>query len=221
MSILAKIEMKHTSGLLEDTCVNTLHFGGSPVGANFLAITQAIDQFYNQVHSGSGRALSEFLSSELSRADLVQVKYYEDKPKPAPGAPSLPNLPVATGAFFLQPPISQGNNLPEEVAVVMSFQGPPLTGVSQASRRGRIYVGPLIIAALTGGGRPTASFIAGLVGAGQRLNDASAVAGGANEWGVYSPTNDTFTPVTNGWVDDAADTQRRRGQSPTLRTTWT
>jgi hypothetical protein len=38
---------------------------------------------------------------------------------------------------------------------------------------------------------------------------------------VWSPSNGDAVPVTDGWVDNAWDTQRRRGIDRTARSTWT
>jgi hypothetical protein len=39
-------------------------------------------------------------------------------------------------------------------------------------------------------------------------------------WVAYSGKLGTGTVVTNGWCDNSFDTQRRRGQDPTVRDTW-
>jgi hypothetical protein len=44
------------------------------------------------------------------------------------------------------------------------------------------------------------------------------VADSAVKWVVYSPKLDAFAEVDNLWVDNAFDTQRRRGERPTART---
>jgi hypothetical protein len=41
------------------------------------------------------------------------------------------------------------------------------------------------------------------------------------DWVVYSRVTDTARKVTNWWVDDAWDIQRRRGLRPTTRTEGT
>jgi hypothetical protein len=50
---------------------------------------------------------------------------------------------------------------------------------------------------------------------------AAAIASASWDWVVYSPTDDAYHEVANGWVDNAWDTQRRRGYKPTSRTTFT
>jgi hypothetical protein len=39
-------------------------------------------------------------------------------------------------------------------------------------------------------------------------------------WSVWSEANQTASPVRDGWVDDAWDTQRRRGLDSSARTTF-
>jgi hypothetical protein len=51
------------------------------------------------------------------------------------------------------------------------------------------------------------------------LLDASQAAT-AWKWAVYSTVNATGVEVTNGWVENAWDTQRRRGRIATVRTVF-
>jgi hypothetical protein len=46
--------------------------------------------------------------------------------------------------------------------------------------------------------------------------DASAL-----RWSIRSITPvENFVPIVAGWIDDAFDTQRRRGPDPSFRTNW-
>lgn len=38
------------------------------------------------------------------------------------------------------------------------------------------------------------------------------------QWRIWSPTNNNSVLIDNGWVDNAWDTQRRRGVEATART---
>jgi len=68
-----------------------------------------------------------------------------------------------------------------------------------------------------------------LADAAAAMEDGTVVAGGLSvKWAVYSPTTDAvdtidnaFNDVLDGWVDNAFDTQRRRGPAATTRITWT
>lgn len=101
--------------------------------------------------------------------------------------------------------------LPAEIAMCLSFEAPRQSGLSQARRRGRVYLGPLGASALnTATGFVTSAFWTDLGTAGQNLLDASQAAT-TWAWAVYSRANDSAIEVVHAWVDSAWDTQRRRG----------
>jgi hypothetical protein len=128
----------------------------------------------------------------------------------------LPRAPISEQVFNFST-VPSGAPLPTEVAICLSFQGPKISGVPQARRRGRVYIGPLNTNALHTDGRPVAALVTALSTAGDVLLDA----GGAPltwDWSVFSPTSGTSVIVTNGWVDNEFDTQRRRGRKATGRT---
>lgn len=110
--------------------------------------------------------------------------------------------------------------LPPEVAICTSFQGAPTSGVNQARRRGRIYLGPLAQTTMGTDGRVSSATVTQLVAAAQTLLTASDTALNWS-WSVYSPTSGGGVIVDNGWIDNEFDTQRRRGRKPTTRTTFT
>lgn len=129
-----------------------------------------------------------------------------------------PRVPVEEGTWdFTGAPT--GTAIPPECALCLSFQGDPESGVSQARKRGRVFIGPLKDAGLGTDGRPASSIITTLATAGGVLLAASD-ADATWTWTVFSQSaSDSFT-VTNGWVDNEYDTQRRRGRIPTSRTTF-
>jgi hypothetical protein len=104
----------------------------------------------------------------------------------------------------------------------LSFQAVKVSGQTQARRRGRVYIGGLGIVTTAGTTNsfpvPTGQVVTNLVNAAQNLgNDAPD----ANwSWVVYSRANDIVVNVDNGWVDNAFDTQRRRGNAPSQRETF-
>jgi len=146
--------------------------------------------------------------SNLVRQSNHTWKIY-DRADPKPRAPLFMGL----WAFTLAP---TGNPLPTESALCLSFQGPLLSGVPQARRRGRVYLGPFNVTSLDLVGRPTVAIRNALRNAGEVMRVASAAAG-TYKWAVFSSVTGTPTTVTNGWVDDEFDTQRRRGRKPTTR----
>jgi hypothetical protein len=52
------------------------------------------------------------------------------------------------------------------------------------------------------------------------LQQSIAALGTGYDWCVYSPTSNMLFPISQIWVDDAWDTQRRRGVKATTRTTY-
>lgn len=199
------VALAHISALPEDSATNTFHFATStpPVATELDNIETGIENFYlADGGAWGGDSLVEFMSRELSGA--ATVKYYNlDDP--------TPRAPIRTETFSFTPPATD-NALPEEVALVVSFQGTPISGEPQARRRGRLYIGPINGSANTVDGRPTTAFRNRLrLGAENLMADVNTV------WGVWSPTDSAFVTVTNGWVDNAFDTQRRRGQAATAR----
>ena len=128
---------------------------------------------------------------------------------PEPRAPRL----EGTWNFTTAP---ASDPLPPEVAMCLSFQAPKVSGVPQARRRGRVYIGPLR-SIVSSGGRPSSSAITTLRDAGEALRAAGVASAGDWNWAVYSTVLGGTADVTSGWVDDEFDTQRRRGRLPTTR----
>lgn len=208
----ALVELNRDTLIPEDLVVNTWHFITPGSVADAAAdLTVNIDAFYTSIGS--------LLASSLTGTGTI--KYY-DMEDPEPRSP------VATGSVVFT---TANNSLPGEVALVLSFQGPLVSGANQSRRRGRLFIGPLgtaVAEASTGDVRPTASARNTLVTAAEALMDDTSLPGLI--WTVFSPTTagpapwsegaleDAMTTVTNGWVNDAFDTMRSRGLRPSART---
>lgn len=226
----ATVEFAAVSGLPEDKVTNTFSFAVPDAATGVvtgLAIGEALEDVYSTTYSGFGNAsIAKYLSRWLSRGTLAsKVNVYD---RAAPGSPLLSypwTLPaVLSGA---------GPELPQEVAVVASFHG-DLSGVPERSgstrpasrRRGRVFIGPLHVDALqegAGGGQPQTpqvNLIGAINSALNDLRDSAALAALDAVWEVYSEAAGAGYPVVGGYVDDAFDTQRRRGQAPTTRSVW-
>jgi hypothetical protein len=173
----------------------------STAGAGAL-LTPILKDFYDDIVT----VLSPVIASSSH-----EVKYTE-----LPGTP--PNYPFDEDTFnFASAPA--GVALPDEVAVCMSFQGDRTAGLPQARRRGRIYIGPLRTTALTSN-RPAAATLTTIANAATTLANSVAAIAVTSYWAVWSQTNQTAVPLVDGWLDNACDTQRRRGVLPTSRTTF-
>lgn len=97
---------------------------------------------------------------------------------------------------------------PLEVASCLSFYSER----NLPRRRGRVFVGPWPASVMDV--RPGASVETALRG----LAGMLANIGGANvDWCIFSPTSNAYFKVTDWWMDNAWDTQRRRGSDATAR----
>lgn len=238
MAILkATTVFDHISGLSEDRVSNTFHFSTAAAvddDATLDAIQDAIEDFWVLSHNNAGGemgSLSGFIGPEIART--AHLKIYD-----AEGAP--PHFPVRDVDFAISAAMS-ANPLPGECAVVGSFQGAKVSGEDQARKRGRVFIGPLCTDAsqtVSSVARPSSAIINSLGAALEHLRVDSEFTA-AWSWVVYSkgarqrvlqpdgvsyratgPLLDpTWSPITNWWVDNAFDTQRRRGKAATVKTT--
>lgn len=201
--VLVQTTLWMDSGLPEDYAVNTWHINTTAVdpAAGMAAFFADLQTFYTSIDN--------YLSS-LCEGTLAVRGYNMDDPTPrVPFFIDGVALTVGTSSY------------PTEVAMCLSFQGARISGENQARRRGRIYLGPLSPTTGDGAtGRPTTTFRTDCLAAMDTLAD-DALADPTYAWVVWSEAAGSGTVVTNGWVDNAFDTQRRRGLDPTVRTSWT
>lgn len=210
----AQVTIPRATGVPEDAITNTWHFDGDDVNetdaAYHSAVMSGLTTFYNSI--------DQFLSGMASPTATVKIYDMRD---------ATPRVPEFTGTIALT--LGTGLWMPAEVAICLSFQAAAASGVNQARRRGRIYLGPIDHDATytqnLGDVRPTSTCRDAIAAAADTLHNGIALpVTGQVKWAVYSPTTDVtdtidnaFNDVDNGWVDNAYDTQRRRGVAPTLR----
>jgi len=162
------------------------------------------DLFYTTMGSFFGNTVAQN-GHELKFYDLSQLV--------------PPNYPIAIKTFDLASnPSTDG--LPSEVALCLSMQGAKSSGFPQARRRGRVYFGP-IISTVSSGGRPSSTILTALTGAADVLASGLLASTNSAILSVWSVADSSAVHVTDGWVDNSFDTQRRRGVAPTARTTFT
>lgn len=102
-----------------------------------------------------------------------------------------------------------------EIALCLSF----FAGTNTKWTRGRLYVPAFWVATPTSVVVRPSGAIRSSVGA---LAQKAADLGGVDvDWSVYSKTKDTNNAISDWWVDDEWDIQRRRGLRTTARTTGT
>lgn len=214
MTILrAMVIFPRETNLPADATTNTWHFNtdGSDDEGAAADVATRLDSFYNGANVF--QSVGKYLSREIVGAN-VRLKVYKLS-DPEPRTPIYDELmPVTEG--------TAGDALPSEVAVCLSYHLAPASGLPQARRRGRIFLGPLSSQAqafISGECYVSSDIITDATTAAARLRNADTA---DLKWSVYSPTNNTaLAPIAGGWIDNAFDIQRRRGVSPTSRTTWT
>ena len=207
----AQVVIPMFSGLPSDVLTNTLHFdplpGGTLADAATL-VTPEIQAFYNTTYISSNP-----MGNYMVPANTV-IHWY-DLAAPPPRAP-------LTVAAPLTPTLATTDQAPES-AVVLSFQGALVSGTNRARRRGRIYLGGLGTGWMLSSSASTFPRVNGTAVA-LVVNNAETLALAADAagypWSVWSQVDQASTLVTNGWVDNAIDTQRRRGVEANLRTPW-
>lgn len=213
------------SNLPEDRFVNTFHFSTHPgvavppVGvltfeeAKVTACTR-VRAFYQDANVEG--ALGMVLSPYIQR--IWNIQAYDLELPPGERTPY-----VETGNLGA---VSHGG-LPEEVAICATLQGaPPVT----PRRRGRLYIGPLgdvtnVIdpASSTEPARPEdtgASAIVRMIN--EKCKTLAELDVTSLMWCIRSVTpSENFVQIVSGYVDNAFDTQRRRGPATTARVLWT
>lgn len=211
------------SGLPRDAVQNTMYYAFStvPSSGQFDALGGVIRDFYTQFISGGTNRVKDYLADHLDHSsNAAKCLFYL-----MPGSPGPTGTPVHQFNWTLTAATSVGANLPDQVAVVNSFHG-SLVGVINAARhRGRFYLGPLSTNALqllSGTGAPntvSATMATDVTKASQQYLSVAAAAVGW-DWRVWSQADWTPHSVVGGYVDDRFDTQRRRLERTTGRTTW-
>lgn len=198
------------SGFAEDQFVNTFHFlGDGTYDEDAILAADHVGKFYENVTDPvQFNAIGGFLSPWIERDYLI--KTYDL---------SIPPIRVPTNWPHTLPAAISANGPPEESAVCLTLHGsvPP----ASARRRGRLFIGPLCntgIVQSTTAARSGVStdIIAALTVAAAGLADRPLLT-----WVIRStkPTVN-YVPIVGGYVDNALDTQRRRGPDSTSRVAW-
>lgn len=219
----AQVALLGQSGLPEDRYVNTFHFrdqardaayvpGRAEVIDNAELINAKLQSFYRNTSAGGAQfPISNYLSRlALQVAMGVQVRVYHH-------GDLMPREPVIFDWALATVSPAATAVLPNECAATLSYYA----GRNIPRSRGRLYIGPLGANAVAedparGDMKISEALRATMADAAIRL----ATNTGGLAWCLYSPSNDDAEPVTAGWVDDALDTQRRRGVRPSTRLTW-
>jgi hypothetical protein len=211
----ATVTLKSDTGFFRDAVVNTFHFdkGGTGVATDAQKdfVANALISFYNDVHGTGSNQIRWYLSSTLDNStDAAFVKVY-DMGDAHPRQPKI--YPFTLGASAGS---DEGN--PLETALCLSFNS-----VFKPTRRGRgrIYLGPLhsntvLLEAPNIGVNP-ATILAIQHGARFLMDLDNGTPPNYSTWSVYSRADNNMYPITQAFVDNEFDTQRRRGHRATVR----
>lgn len=214
----------YASGLPTDVVVNTFHFlwtsSTPPTPAQYAALMARIKAFYEYIFNGS----SGVQMAMYTRPANASFKIYDLED-------AQPRVPVYQAANPLTVGQDAGGSILPEAAICLSYKAAAVSGQNLARLRGRIYLGGLGstcmgVGTSTHGPIVTSLAITRITAAAVTLAAVQTPPGFT--WCVYSPTirassgsySTAFNAITNGFVDNAFDTQRRRGDSPTSRTLW-
>lgn len=218
---IAQVSLERDGAIPEDVIVNSWHFEGDDNTAfetdrarwDDLApgLTSRLVTFYQSLGVGWAQTLSG--NGEVKLYDFSDAK---------------PRIPRYQEPFVFTPGTSAQ---PGEVALCLSFSAAAEAGANPARRRGRVFLGPLSASStvvMTEGAdaRPPAAFRQSVIDA--ALVMATGVADAAR-LAIFSPrtlalggtVDEAWNDAVNLWVDNAFDTQRRRGADATARTTAT
>lgn len=208
----AQIVIPYDTGLPEDVITNTIYIGSpDPLIETADNVQPLIDALYTAIYADAN------VPANYLEWGLARVNWYE-LTDPEPRVPYTLDLVISPGT-------QAASTIPAECSIVLSFHAAPVAGASQARRRGRIYLGGFASGALTsvtnGAPRVAPGVIEDIVAAANNFRlDVEVIPD--YHWSVYSPTNSVsgplFVPIVGGWVDNAWDTQRRRGVPATART---
>lgn len=223
-NLLARVILEGASALPEDRFVNDWSFTetGTLDPTTFTDILTMLAGFYTGVSPTTGRALHSFISNAHNRVAGGLLAIYNATGKEAGGPANPLGSPIFETPFLIGPSAAAAT-LPTECSAVVSMHA-NLTNVQEetgttrpaARRRGRVYIGPLNTDAITAdqdSAHLSSSFIQTVVDQFQSFNDF-----GAPVLSVWSRADAVFRPVVGGFVDNAVDIQRRRGQEATSRT---
>lgn len=236
--LLATVTFPSTSGFVEDAIVNTFAIDADPAfdeAIDGLQILSPIADFYNTAVV-PGVTIAGFLSARLSRAANAALVEVYDLSGHLDGTPH--GSPVTAGTFTLGA-AGSASGLPSEVALAMTLRGfgwqdapvevpdgnDPGSAVDRPKQRrtGKLYIGPFNTTALgaevNGEVRPHGDLVTALLNQGEKLTDD--LLANNHIWAVWSRADQGMYQISELQVDNAFDTQRRRGADATVRTTRT
>jgi len=194
------------SGLAEDQFVNSWHFiKNGLIDPDYQNVEDMLYNFYTGEGQSDSPSIVNFMTTGNINGDYTLKAYDLTQPKP--------RTPVYESSGAVSP--GGADSLPTECAAVFSFQAETESGENQKRRRNRVYLGPFSVQA-NDDGLLKGALVERLLFQGRGLKNEST-SSYTWSWNIYSPTDDNAEPVWSGWVDNAWDSQRRRGIRKTAR----
>lgn len=206
-TVRVNVVLQNQSGLAEDRYLSSFVFTGTGSSETTAAAVVPLVIAFTQ-------SAGAWLGPQCSRSGNASKAIWYD----------LGEAPVRTPhetAFTLAS--AQGGTgsttpLPGEVACVISLRSTE----NSARARGRLYIGPLHLLCQDVGtsndSRPIMGFRTALKSAAETLANGAVAAGCS--WQILSRADGDTKEIVGGFIDDAWDTQRRRGVDPTSRLGW-
>lgn len=230
----AKVTLPKVTGITADSCVNdfSFHVADYPSSADLDKIVLACTDFYlTDLSPFSAPALASFLAPRLDRgANACKVDIYDVTANlfatPASAGGTLAGSPIRSGAFTLSAAAGT-ENVPEEVSLIARLRHLPVAGGAfpvegvggsrpRARNTGRVYVGPFgsnALSTVASDARPNDTLRLSMLGAAWGM--WHRLLGSSIYWAVWSRKTGSMLSVDKVEVDNAWDTQRRRGIAPT------
>jgi len=224
-----QVTIPHNSGLPEDAAQNTWHYMIPGSGDRTLLagdFDARLDAFYTAWVPNYGHSNYNWNAMPTKHYDFLDPQ---------------PRIPFFNDTITAGTAPASNHDFPGEVALCLSMKGLIVSGDNARRKRGRIYVGPL-----SHGLVDQEMAVTAMVDAVSNAADTvfSSVAGLNTRLAVYSPYTHhavpvgekldpdvfpdvpdalpaSFSEVVSVWVDNAWDTQRRRGRKATYRKTNT
>lgn len=200
------------SGLPEDRFVTSWAFIRAVAGAKVWPnsaeeISERLREFWLEPVAPRSDPVASYLPNSVT-AQGLEIRCYDLGQAP-PREPAVFAHETTAG--------SSSTPLPREVAVTLSFYADR----NIPRHRGRVFIGPLASNTLAGTSSSAVhpNLQASLTEAANRLAHGRG-ASDDMQWAVLSQMDAEIRPASDGWVDNAFDTIRKRGAEATDRMVW-
>lgn len=218
--VRCEVRWKRTTGVASDDQLNTF----------FVSATTGAVGPVSDGAQGAAATMRNFIDSQMPASLFTSTPVAEvttfNMLDPEPRVP----IEVIT---MNSVSLSGSQALPEEVSMVVSYQGVPISGQSMRQRRGRMYLPTFVVTQLDEDTSTiwNSAVVANAASMMENIRDdleaadlhlvvfsrvAAAAAGGT----LLNQAKAGATIVNNGWVDNEPDTQRRRGRPGGTKTAW-